>query len=116
MHIIIFVIMLDAPMSRTMITAIFSSFLRYRWNYSGLSLDKRLDFFESNWPFFAGFGKNFIRRDILILLYFIRNLSNELIFLLIKCRNYVFKEARVFWPYPFTLPLSAMGLWLCCIH
>ncbi|KAL7119603.1 hypothetical protein ACP275_02G072700 [Erythranthe tilingii] len=28
----------------------------YKWNYSGLSLDKRLDFFESNWPFFAGFG------------------------------------------------------------
>ncbi|KZV48670.1 hypothetical protein F511_10356 [Dorcoceras hygrometricum] len=27
----------------------------YKWNYSGLSLDKRLDFFESNWPFFAGF-------------------------------------------------------------
>ncbi|XP_057792151.1 protein EI24 homolog isoform X1 [Salvia miltiorrhiza] len=28
----------------------------YKWNYSGFSLDKRLDFFESNWPFFAGFG------------------------------------------------------------
>ncbi|XP_011087701.1 protein EI24 homolog isoform X1 [Sesamum indicum] len=28
----------------------------YKWNYSGVSLDKRLDFFESNWPFFAGFG------------------------------------------------------------
>ncbi|XP_051146515.1 protein EI24 homolog [Andrographis paniculata] len=28
----------------------------YKWNYSGLSLDKRLEFFESNWPFFAGFG------------------------------------------------------------
>ncbi|KAL3620830.1 hypothetical protein CASFOL_035742 [Castilleja foliolosa] len=28
----------------------------YKWNYSGLSLDKRLDFFESNWLFFAGFG------------------------------------------------------------
>lgn len=28
----------------------------YKWNYSGLSLDKRLDFFESNWAFFAGFG------------------------------------------------------------
>ncbi|THG05333.1 hypothetical protein TEA_003006 [Camellia sinensis var. sinensis] len=29
----------------------------YKWNFSGLSLDKRLDFFESNWAFFAGFGK-----------------------------------------------------------
>lgn len=28
----------------------------YKWNFSGLSLDKRLDFFESNWAFFAGFG------------------------------------------------------------
>ncbi|KAG5580740.1 hypothetical protein H5410_051367 [Solanum commersonii] len=28
----------------------------YKWNLSGLSLDKRLDFFESNWAFFAGFG------------------------------------------------------------
>lgn len=28
----------------------------YKWNLCGLSLDKRLDFFESNWPFFAGFG------------------------------------------------------------
>ncbi|PIN15357.1 hypothetical protein CDL12_11998 [Handroanthus impetiginosus] len=28
----------------------------YKWNYSGVSLIKRLDFFESNWPFFAGFG------------------------------------------------------------
>ncbi|XP_073313183.1 protein EI24 homolog isoform X2 [Primulina huaijiensis] len=28
----------------------------YKWNYSALSLDKRLDFFESNWPFFTGFG------------------------------------------------------------
>ncbi|KAI7730855.1 hypothetical protein M8C21_008759 [Ambrosia artemisiifolia] len=27
----------------------------YKWNFSGLSLDKRLDFFESNWAFFAGF-------------------------------------------------------------
>ncbi|THF96334.1 hypothetical protein TEA_015367 [Camellia sinensis var. sinensis] len=29
---------------------------KYKWNFSGLSLDKRLDFFESNWIFFAGFG------------------------------------------------------------
>ncbi|KAG5525828.1 hypothetical protein RHGRI_032198 [Rhododendron griersonianum] len=28
----------------------------YKWNFSGLSLGKRLDFFESNWAFFAGFG------------------------------------------------------------
>nr|XP_043627086.1 protein EI24 homolog [Erigeron canadensis] len=28
----------------------------YKWNFSGLSLDKRLDFFETNWAFFAGFG------------------------------------------------------------
>ncbi|KAK6945456.1 hypothetical protein RJ641_013000, partial [Dillenia turbinata] len=28
----------------------------YKWNLSGVSLDKRLDFFESNWAFFAGFG------------------------------------------------------------
>lgn len=29
---------------------------RYKWNLSGVSLDRRLDFFESNWAFFAGFG------------------------------------------------------------
>ncbi|XP_039123224.1 protein EI24 homolog [Dioscorea cayenensis subsp. rotundata] len=28
----------------------------YKWNLSQLSLEKRLDFFESNWAFFAGFG------------------------------------------------------------
>lgn len=28
----------------------------YKWNLSGLSLDKRIDFFETNWAFFAGFG------------------------------------------------------------
>lgn len=28
----------------------------YKWNLSELSLEKRLDFFESNWAFFAGFG------------------------------------------------------------
>ncbi|CAH9063242.1 unnamed protein product [Cuscuta europaea] len=28
----------------------------YKWNLSGLSLDKRLDFFETNWTLFAGFG------------------------------------------------------------
>uniref|UniRef100_A0A1D1YJA5 Etoposide-induced protein 2.4 n=1 Tax=Anthurium amnicola TaxID=1678845 RepID=A0A1D1YJA5_9ARAE len=28
----------------------------YKWNLAGWSLDKRLNFFESNWAFFAGFG------------------------------------------------------------
>ncbi|GAB4848131.1 hypothetical protein Ancab_002797 [Ancistrocladus abbreviatus] len=28
----------------------------YKWNLSGVSLDRRLDFFESNWTFFVGFG------------------------------------------------------------
>ncbi|KAK9167678.1 hypothetical protein Scep_002869 [Stephania cephalantha] len=28
----------------------------YKWNLTELGLDKRLDFFESNWAFFAGFG------------------------------------------------------------
>ncbi|BBG96172.1 Protein EI24 homolog [Prunus dulcis] len=28
----------------------------YKWNFSEVRLDKRLDFFESNWAFFAGFG------------------------------------------------------------
>ncbi|XP_022762791.1 protein EI24 homolog isoform X4 [Durio zibethinus] len=28
----------------------------YKWNFSELGLDKRLDFFETNWAFFAGFG------------------------------------------------------------
>ncbi|GJN27595.1 hypothetical protein PR202_gb15629 [Eleusine coracana subsp. coracana] len=27
----------------------------YRWNFFAVSLNKRLDFFESNWAFFAGF-------------------------------------------------------------
>lgn len=30
--------------------------LRYKWNLSEVGLDRRLDFFESNWAFFAGFG------------------------------------------------------------
>ncbi|XP_050158720.1 protein EI24 homolog isoform X4 [Malus sylvestris] len=29
----------------------------YKWNFSEVRLEKRLDFFESNWAFFAGFGK-----------------------------------------------------------
>ncbi|KAF2293888.1 hypothetical protein GH714_005464 [Hevea brasiliensis] len=29
----------------------------YKWNLSEVALDRRLDFFESNWAFFAGFGK-----------------------------------------------------------
>ncbi|XP_078435214.1 etoposide-induced protein [Wolffia australiana] len=28
----------------------------YKWNFSELSLERRLNFFESNWAFFAGFG------------------------------------------------------------
>ncbi|XVF00605.1 hypothetical protein REPUB_Repub04eG0015000 [Reevesia pubescens] len=28
----------------------------YKWNFSEWGLEKRLDFFESNWAFFAGFG------------------------------------------------------------
>lgn len=28
----------------------------YKWNFTEVSLDKRLDFFQSNWAFFAGFG------------------------------------------------------------
>ncbi|XP_020588101.1 protein EI24 homolog isoform X2 [Phalaenopsis equestris] len=28
----------------------------YKWNLSELSLDRRLEFFETNWAFFAGFG------------------------------------------------------------
>ncbi|KAK1267675.1 hypothetical protein QJS04_geneDACA009178 [Acorus gramineus] len=28
----------------------------YKWNYFEMSLEKRLNFFESNWAFFAGFG------------------------------------------------------------
>ncbi|KAJ0078097.1 hypothetical protein Patl1_36806 [Pistacia atlantica] len=28
----------------------------YKWNFSEVGLDKRLDFFESNWAFFAGFA------------------------------------------------------------
>ncbi|CAN6543266.1 unnamed protein product [Malus baccata var. baccata] len=28
----------------------------YKWNFTEVRLEKRLDFFESNWAFFAGFG------------------------------------------------------------
>ncbi|KAB1207094.1 hypothetical protein CJ030_MR7G011415 [Morella rubra] len=28
----------------------------YKWNFSGVALDRKLDYFESNWAFFAGFG------------------------------------------------------------
>ncbi|KAL0713940.1 hypothetical protein Bca4012_020918 [Brassica carinata] len=28
----------------------------YKWNFLEIPLEKRLDFFESNWAFFAGFG------------------------------------------------------------
>ncbi|NP_001146823.2 Protein EI24 homolog isoform 1 [Zea mays] len=30
--------------------------LMYKWNFFAVSLHERLDFFESNWAFFAGFG------------------------------------------------------------
>jgi etoposide-induced 2.4 mRNA len=29
---------------------------RYKWNFFAVNVNKRLDFFESNWAFFAGFG------------------------------------------------------------
>lgn len=32
---------------------------RYQWNFSSIPLKKRLDFFESNWAFFTGFGNVF---------------------------------------------------------
>ncbi|KAK7302355.1 hypothetical protein RJT34_13242 [Clitoria ternatea] len=28
----------------------------YKWNFNEVALERRLDYFESNWPFFAGFG------------------------------------------------------------
>ncbi|CAI0439426.1 unnamed protein product [Linum tenue] len=28
----------------------------YKWNLSEVPLDRKLDFFETNWPFFVGFG------------------------------------------------------------
>ncbi|KAH9307784.1 hypothetical protein KI387_035695, partial [Taxus chinensis] len=28
----------------------------YKWNFTGWSLDERINFFETNWAFFAGFG------------------------------------------------------------
>lgn len=33
---------------------------RYKWNFSEVSLNERLEFFESNWAFFAGFGMIFV--------------------------------------------------------
>ena len=33
--------------------------IRYKWNFNEVALDRRLDYFESYWPFFAGFGKDF---------------------------------------------------------
>lgn len=35
--------------------------LRYKWNFSEVGLYRRLDFFESNWSFFAGFGNVLFR-------------------------------------------------------
>lgn len=66
MSMLYFLIVLDVQWARKMFTGTFLYILRYKWNYSGLSLDKRLDFFQSNWPFFAGFGKNLVRRNVLI--------------------------------------------------
>lgn len=37
-----------------------ASNFRYKWNLSEVALDRRLDFFESNWAFFAGFGNTFL--------------------------------------------------------
>lgn len=37
------------------------SYRRYKWNFLEIPLEKRLEFFESNWAFFAGFGKSFLR-------------------------------------------------------
>lgn len=33
--------------------------IRYKWNFNEVALDRRLDYFQSYWPFFAGFGKIF---------------------------------------------------------
>jgi hypothetical protein len=35
--------------------------IRYKWNFNEVALDRRLDYFESYWPFFAGFGKIFFK-------------------------------------------------------
>ena len=40
-------------------------FARYKWNQSAIDLDKRLNFFESNWAFFAGFGKVSFQLELL---------------------------------------------------
>lgn len=41
------------------------NFLRYKWNLSEVALDKRLDFFESNWAFFAGFGNILFQPELM---------------------------------------------------
>ncbi|KAJ3700369.1 hypothetical protein LUZ61_004074 [Rhynchospora tenuis] len=46
-----------------------------KWNYSGVSLNSRLDFFESNWAFFAGFGSP----SVIPGLFFSRLISNGII-------------------------------------
>lgn len=38
----------------------FVSLFRYKWNFAKLGMDRRLDFFESNWAFFAGFGNIYL--------------------------------------------------------
>ena len=54
-------------------------FARYKWNFFAVSLNKRLEFFESNWAFFAGFGMLTIH--YLTTTYFVHILSvwNDLI-------------------------------------
>lgn len=37
--------------------------VRYKWNFNEVALDKRLNYFQSYWPFFAGFGNIFIAVD-----------------------------------------------------
>lgn len=41
---------------KTMFVTLQDGIFRYKWNFSEVSLDKRLDLFETNWAFFAGFG------------------------------------------------------------
>ncbi|KAF3337715.1 protein EI24 isoform X1 [Carex littledalei] len=46
-----------------------------KWNYSGVSLNSKLEFFESNWAFFAGFGSP----SVIPGLFFTRLISNGII-------------------------------------
>ncbi|EPS73448.1 hypothetical protein M569_01307, partial [Genlisea aurea] len=52
-----FIPLLGKPLSFVLLTWLYAYYcFEYKWSYSGVSLDLRLDFFESNWPFFSGFG------------------------------------------------------------